>query len=205
MSVMAGGIERVLGGFRCAGCGALGSLLCPVCRARVGTPEGDLPEVPNVDSLVCPWAYEGAARALILDLKVRGRRAAAGPLVDELVRAGPTVPPWGTTVTWVPGRRSDIRDRGFDHSELLARGVAARLGLRRAPLLVRLVDTPDQTGLSALARRRNLSGAFAARPLGGRIIVVDDVVTTGTTASTCARALKRRGAAEVTLLAPCRA
>ena len=101
------------------------------------------------------------------------------------------------------------RERGFNQSELLAEalGRRARIGVAAAAL-VRRQDTRSQTGLSAAARRANVKGAFAVRrraSIAGRVVVlVDDVLTTGATASACAQALRAAGAREVRLLTAAR-
>jgi predicted amidophosphoribosyltransferase len=111
----------------------------------------------------------------------------------------------GDVLTWVPGRARDIRDRGFDHAEILARTVASALRLPARRCLTRADARPDQAGLSAQERWRNLEGAFAAARRRGRLIVVDDLVTTGATAAACARALLAAGSGAVEVLAACSA
>lgn len=162
------------------------------------------PRVPWVHAAVAAWEYDDAARALVLALKLEGRRDAAAPLVHAMAATVARSGLVGELVTWVPGRPSDIRARGFDHAELLARLVAPTIGLRAGPLLFRRRSPPDQTELSAAQRRRNLVGAFEARPCSGRVIVVDDLITTGATARACAAALRAAGAELVELLAACR-
>jgi predicted amidophosphoribosyltransferase len=197
-------LESLVGPARCEGCGARRGALCPTCLLRVErVPSG--PAVPGVDRVVAPWAYGGAARELILALKLRGNRAAAGPLVDAVHEAVLRSGLAAAVVTWVPGRAADRRRRGFDHAELIARGLARRIGLPARPLLVRLASPPDQTSLGAAARRRNLVGAFGSKPCSGSIAVADDLVTTGATGASCARALRSAGADAVELVAPCRA
>ena len=197
-------LEGLVGPAKCEGCGARRGALCPACLLRIErAPAG--PAVPGVDRVLAPWAYGGVARELILALKLRGNRAAAGPLVDAVhdavLRSGLAA----GVVAWVPGRAADRRRRGFDHAELIARGLARRIGVPAAPLIVRLASPPDQTSLGAAARRRNLAGAFGARPCSGGIAVADDLVTTGATGAACARALRSAGADAVELVAPCRA
>jgi predicted amidophosphoribosyltransferase len=111
----------------------------------------------------------------------------------------------GSIVTWVPGRRRDVLDRGFDHAAVLARAVSLQLGLHRRNLLVRTRAPSDQTDLGRAERFANLEGAFRSRPVSGRVVLVDDLVTTGATAGACARALLDGGASSVEVLAACRA
>jgi predicted amidophosphoribosyltransferase len=196
--------EGLIGPASCEGCGARRGALCPPCLARVeAAGRGD--PIVGIDRALVPWAYGGVARELILSLKLRGSRAAAGPLVDALHRAVLAVGLSGDVVTWVPGRPAERRRRGFDHAELIGRGLARRLGLPAVPLVVRLADPPDQTSLGAVARRRNLAGAFGAGPCSGGVVLADDLVTTGATAAACAKALRAAGATGVELVAPCRA
>jgi ComF family protein len=197
-------VEGLIGPARCEGCGARRGALCVDCRARVAAPVAT-ESVPGVDRVITPWAYEGAARELILALKLRGNRAAAGPLIDAMRAAVLGQGLLGDTIVWVPGRRADRRRRGFDHAEVLGRGLARRLGLPARPLLVRVTNPPDQASLGAAARRRNLQGAFGATSCRAGIVVVDELVTTGSTGAACARALRAAGATGIELVAPCRA
>jgi predicted amidophosphoribosyltransferase len=162
--------------------------------------------VPDVDRVLAAWHYEGAARGLVLALKLRSARFAAAPLADGMSTAVGRYGLHARIATWVPGRPADIRRRGYDHAELLARAIAGRLGFRLEPLLRRVRAQPDQASLGAAARRHNLHGVFGATVEGaGPVVVIDDVVTTGATASACAGALRAAGAPLVEVLAACRA
>lgn len=179
--------------------------MCGSCSAAAAPAQGALPP-EGTDSALAAWRYEGAPRALILALKLRGCRSAAQPLVAAIAgicrRGGVTA----TSVTWVPARRSDARRRGFDHAEVLARGVAAALGLPAVAMLVRRGIQADQAGLGRHARIANLAGAFEApEPVTKPVLLVDDLVTTGATATACATALRSAGAPQVDLAAACRA
>lgn len=136
---------------------------------------------------------------------MRGRRDHAAPLVEGLVdllmRAGTSA----DVVTWPPCSPGDKRRRGFDHAELLARGVAGRVGLQALPLLWRVGRAADQAGLPGEVRRQNLRGAFEARATSGGVLLVDDVVTTGATLRACAEALRHGGADRVEAIAACSA
>jgi predicted amidophosphoribosyltransferase len=187
----------------CLGCRARGSALCPGCAVRLSRPVAR-GTVPGVERVIAACEYVGVARELVLALKLGSARAAAEPLVDAMLRAAVREGFRGRTVTWVPARRADRRVRGYDHAQLLALGVAGGLGLQPMRLLDRRRAVADQTGLNAAERLKNLRGAFRARSCSGPLVLVDDLITTGATASACARALSAAGAESVELLAACR-
>jgi ComF family protein len=197
-------VETLLGAAPCEGCGRRLGALCSECAARLGRP-AEVAPVPGVDRVLARWEYAGAARELILALKLRGARAAARPLVEamraQVLREGLL----GDVVTWVPGRARDRRRRGYDHAEVLGKGVARAIGLPGSALLRRTGEPVDQTRLTAAERRVNLQGAFVAEARAGGVVVVDDLITTGATATACAEALRAAGAATVEVLVPCRA
>ena len=198
------GVHAVVGEARCVGCRKRAGVLCRVCAGelRAADPR-DTP--PPVDRLLCALDYSGAARSLVLDLKLRGRRGAASPLavrmVDLVARSGTRA----RVITWVPGRPPEARRRGFDHGAVLARAVASRLGLPARPLLERLGGAADQTSLSATERWANLEGAFSARSASEPVLVVDDLITTGATLDACAQALVGAGCRAVEGLIACSA
>ena len=151
--------------------------------------------------------YHGSLRLLLHELKYRGRRRIADRLA-ELICADPAARPvLASCAVFVPvplhPRR--LAERGFNQSELLAAAIAKRAGVSlHTRALVRRKDTPPQTGLSAAQRRRNVAGAFAVRERPrvhqSRIMLVDDVLTTGATARACADALRAAGAACVDIV-----
>ena len=153
--------------------------------------------------MIAAWDYELGARSLILRLKARGLRDAAGPLgraiTEEVWRQGLAA----DLLTWVPARRPDVRARGFDHAELIARVVSRELGLPLLPMLGRTGDRADQASLGARERKANLTGAFVACRTSGRVAVVDDLMTTGATLSEVGRALRAAGARSVEGLVAC--
>ena len=159
--------------------------------------------VPRIDRLVVAWDYDGSARSLVLTLKVRGLRSPATELAAALAERIAIEGSAAGILTWVPGRGADIKRRGFDHAELIARALGANLGLPCLPLLRRAHDGVDQTSLGARDRKANLAGAFVARRSGPRIGVVDDLVTTGATMAEAGRALRVAGASYVEGLSAC--
>jgi predicted amidophosphoribosyltransferase len=186
----------------CAGCGNRGARLCAPCRRALSSP--DPPTPSGVDLALSALRYEGAARDLLLALKLRGDRPAAGPLIAALVSLAQRRGIRARVVTFVPGRPRDRRVRGFDHAEVLARGVARGLGLPCCALIARVAEPPDQASLDAAQRRSNLLGAFSPRRAWGEgALLVDDLLTTGATASACAGALRAGGASFVEAMTAC--
>lgn len=147
-------------------------------------------------------AYDGAGRELVARLKYRNARSTISwfaASMSALVDANGV-----DVVTWVPTTNDRRRRRGFDQAELLARAIARRLRRPCRQLLVRGVG-PPQTGRTLVERR---SGpALAARPQhtpGARVLLVDDVITTGTTITVAAHALRAAGIGHVSVVAAAR-
>ena len=147
--------------------------------------------------------FTGRARDVVLGLKYRNRRQVgrhlAGLVVNQIIEHGDHTKV--DLVTWAPTSAARRRERGFDQGELLARHIAAQLGVPARRLLDRRGATGPQTGRT---RRERLAGPlFRARPdvRGRRVLVVDDVVTTGATMTHAAHALDDAGASAVMLYA----
>ncbi|WP_299952246.1 ComF family protein [uncultured Modestobacter sp.] len=195
----------------CAGCAVPGALLCPACRARLARPRLAEPRrhPPGFPPTVAAGAYAGPVRPAVLAFKERGRAELAGPLGTALALAVvavltglPPAPPGrpgsAGPLVLVPSSAAAVRSRGRDHVRELAR--SAVVELRRAgvpavtlPVLGRAGRTRDSAGLDAAQRRANLAGRFRARPVvlppGSRLVLVDDVVSSGATLTEAARAL----------------
>ena len=153
------------------------------------------------DEAFCYGAYEGTLRKLIHLFKYGGIRRLARPLGALLGDALPRDRQFDV-VTAVPLHWRRRWQRGFNQSELLGKAIARTRGIPAVNVLRRRSATRAQAGLSNAQRRENVAGAFRARRRvnGLRILLVDDVMTTGATAGACARALKQAGARSVSLL-----
>ena len=205
----------------CRTCGApFGALTCTECTdaqhdgsAGRGTPRFPFSEARAAIS------YAGVGKDLITAYKDGGERRLDETLAALLVKAvrgnAPTMPGapafmrhpvadwsnWADTLVAIPARRAAIRKRGFDHLLQVASHAAAWLDLPLVPALRHAHETLDQRVLGSEQRTQNLRGSFAVTDpsalAGTRIVLVDDVLTTGATTSAAAHALLAGGAAEV--------
>jgi len=181
---------------------------CPHCALPYAAAQGPdhlceacLREEPPFSRVLAAGTYEATLRLAVQRFKYEGAvgldRPLAGLLAAVLEADGGFRP---DLLVPVPLHRSRLRERTYNQSLLLARALGRRWRLPAEPrLLLRLRPTVAQQGLKAAARRRNLHGAFAAsRSLNGeRVLLIDDVLTTGATARECSRVLREAGAGEV--------
>ncbi len=204
-----GFVDLVLGG-RCAGCTRPGVTLCGRCRRLLTglTPFRAWPD-PSPPGLAPPTAaapYAGELRNLILAHKEHARYALARPLGELLANAvmAALEPRRAAWVCPVPSPRATVRKRGHDPLGRITK--AAVRSLRRQGIDARTADAlrvvgrpDDQAGLSAERRTANLDGAFGLRSrwaetlIGQPVLLVDDVITTGSTLTEACRALETRG------------
>lgn len=198
--------EKILwiGRDRCRRCGdavGLGSGVvddCPSCRTHP-------PAFVKSSCAVARYA-EGPLRDLVLALKFNGKIHVArllGELIAQRVRATELATP-ETVVAPCPLTRQASFHRGFNQAEEIAQNVASILKLRFEPRLVtKIRATPPQATLTPEKRRMNLKGAFACQARvakkcrDARVLLIDDVITTGSTVSECARMLRDAGIGEV--------
>jgi ComF family protein len=186
-----------LGNAGCATCGmplaATEASTCAVCLAKP-------PRIARTRSAV---AYNDLSRGLAIRLKY-GRKVAIARTMARYM--APLIEADGDVVLMpVPLHRIRLWSRGFNQSALVAREISRRLKLRSdAFALRRIRSTPPLKGMSPLQRRKAVAGAFQvadkAALQGRTVVLIDDVLTTGSTAEACARTLKRAGAARVELI-----
>ena len=153
-------------------------------------------------------SYASGWGRLVRALKFDGERAVARLLCARLAAYLTDEEPFGTidVVTYVPMSRSDRRKRGFNQAHLLAQGIGRRIGIPARRLLLKVRKTPPQAALPASERRENLRGAFHLIRSGrGKVLLIDDIFTTGSTVEACAHTLKSGGHKEVFVLTVARA
>lgn len=195
----------------CVACDApsrQGATFCAACEATLEPAEGRGGAAPFDE--VASGAYRGALAAAVRRFKYGGRPDLAGPLGARLAAAVRGAGLRGDLVVPVPLHPRKLRERGYNQAALLAGAVALAAGARvSARGLLRVRDTTAQASLSRRGRLDNLDGAFRARSPGAirgkRVLLVDDVATTGATLRACAEALLGAGAASVTAVVLARA
>ncbi|MFJ3881976.1 ComF family protein [Streptomyces sp. NPDC090077] len=201
----------------CAGCGAARVLLCGACRGALSgagagrvRPAARRAGPSGLPAVYAGARYEDAVRAVVLAHKERGALPLAGPLGTALAaavaRAGGGGAAGGAELVLVPvpSARRAVRARGHDPARRIALAASGRLrgcgaAARVAPVLRLRRAVADQAGLGARERWENLAGALEVLPgaavlaAGARIVLVDDVITTGATLAEAARALRAAG------------
>lgn len=171
-----------------------------VCGACIASP----PLFARARTVV---AYDDASKGMILAFKHADRTDAAPAFAAWMARAGAELVDAADLIAPVPLHRWRLWTRRYNQSALIAQALGRIAGRVVVPdLLARRRRTPTQGGLSRAGRRRNVEGAFAVRPAhrdglaGRRVLLIDDVMTTGATVGECTRVLLRAGAAAVDVL-----
>ena len=194
----------------CMGCDSRAGFprdwVCEDCRTQLAArwvgatqpPEGGL-----FRGAACAYHYGGPAGGMVRNLKYRGVWRLAEPMGRHMARAFEAIQPTGADcLVPVPMHRKRLRERGFNHAEALAREASKHLELPVLAALERVRNTRQQARLPDAERLTNMDGAFALKTevAGRRVVLVDDVCTTGATANACAAALLKGGAEAVYLL-----
>ena len=205
----------------CAGCGQERGYLCDECESairRLEPPQCSVCSAPNRSSLcawcksanqpfngiTAPYRWTGVVQELVYSLKYRNVRGSA-PRLAELMSAHLAEKSiTADMVAPVPLHPSRERERGYNQSELLAQGISKSTGIPIANgVLARTRNTPPQVSMSTPEeRRKNVVGAFecVGDVAGKRVLLVDDVVTTGATVAECSAQLRNAGAVSVWVL-----
>ncbi len=177
--------------------------LCRECRIEAKQYDGRKRKPQFLDSFAAVWYYEGNVRSSLLRFKFKNARSYAQGYGRLMAMALQREHPEGfDLLTWIPVSPLRRFRRGYDQAKLLAKAVGRELGLKPVPLLKKVRHNPSQSGIrDAACRRANVQGVYRLNgkaEIGGkRILLIDDILTTGATAGEAARVLLTAGAAEV--------
>lgn len=177
--------------------------MCPACEASLPWTDeaGGLRELSGGLACAAPLWYAGPVREAVRRFKFHGGVSAAGPLGELIAQAAAERFSGGfDAVTWVPVSAKRLRRRGYDQSRLLAESACGLWGVKPERLLRKVRDNPAQSGLETAEERwRNTRDVYEAvgSPGGKRILLIDDVCSTGSTLVSAAGALRAAGAAGV--------
>ncbi|MCC8181517.1 MAG: ComF family protein [Clostridiales bacterium] len=181
--------------------------VCASCERRLPRTDGTtaLRSGDYFTFCLSPLFYQGIVRESIRRYKFSGRsyyHRVYGVFLRDCLEQNLSSPP--DVVTWAPLSARRKHSRGYDQARLLAEEAGKYYGLRPVPLLKKVKHTPAQSSLGRTARGENVRNVYRIRrnaPVAGRrILLVDDVITTGSTLSECSRVLLEAGAAEVVCL-----
>lgn len=181
--------------------------LCESCRAEISGFSKSKRSIPFLESWTALWYYEGNVRASLLRYKFSNRRSYAqayGRFLAAKLRQ--EYPEGFDILTWVPISGTRKFTRGYDQVQLLAEATGRELSMEVTPILKKIRHNPPQSSISGQAERRaNVLGVYKAiqpeRFRDKRILLLDDIITTGATVSEAARVLLTAGAKEITCAA----
>lgn len=179
-------------------------LICAKCLRELPRAQGAerIQKFRHLDLCFSPFYYEDHVRRSLLRYKFGGMSVYAPKYAELMAECLRVFDRTYDVITWVPLGRKRLKKRGYDQARLLAEALSARLGSPCEQLLIKIADNPPQSGTgSPEKRRKNVSGVYraidSARIRDRRVLLVDDIVTTGATLSECAGVLKAAGAKNV--------
>lgn len=194
---------------KCAFCHRLTqnqAAVCPRCLEKLPyTKNAARQDFPNLIGCYAPLFYVDTVRQSLLRYKFGGLRMYAPVYGEFLAKCIDENRISCDSITWVPLSKARLRSRGYDQARLLAEDLAKRLSVPCEPVLRKIRNNPRQSSAGgAENRRRNVKGVYALTPqasvYGKRILLIDDIVTTGATLSECAGVMRSSGAAGVVAL-----
>ncbi len=199
---------------RCAFCGKLvkmGEGMCRNCAKKLPyTGENNAEQhFANISCCISPLYYEGMVRDALLRYKFGGAASYSRTFGKIMAKCIDEMHFSCDIITWIPLSRARLRKRGYNQARLLAECVAKELSLPSAETIVKLRNNPAQSGINDYKQRqKNVSGIYEplapSTAAGKRILLVDDIVTTGATLSEAASVLRKAGAADVAALTAAR-
>nr|WP_246541213.1 phosphoribosyltransferase family protein [Peptoniphilus ovalis] len=187
---------------------------CPICKTSVSrsglcenceeliikNPPFNYDFLEDVDDIIIAANYFGVMRKLLLDFKFKNKMECADIIADLMAEALFYKGGFSGVMTFVPMHREKLKTRGFNHAEILAKKIAEKIDIEFVEVFKKTRATKDQHGLHKEERGKNLKDSFEVINYRDEIIIVDDIITTGSTISELARASKNAGIKKVTAL-----
>ncbi|UHR03499.1 ComF family protein [Peptoniphilus sp. GNH] len=181
--------------------------LCPICQKHLVKAKiiKDL-HLEYLDKIFVAYKYQGVIRDMILDFKFRDKTylyKGLGDLVADIIRENQLTD--YDYICPIPMKGKDLRARGYNQAYEMGKRAEALTNIDCIELLYKVKDTKRQVDLGYIERRKNLKEAFECRCdlSKKKVIILDDILTSGATADEAARALKEKGAEDVAFVAPC--
>ena len=174
--------------------------LCEDCLDLINKDPRYYYDIAGLDDLLVSSTYSGIMRKLIIDFKFKGKLSYGDIISEIMIEKLLKNNLEGEVITFVPMYKSRERERGYNQSKILAENIAKKLDLKCQEVFQKLKDTKFQVGLKKNQREINLKDAFEVTKVPEKIIIVDDVITTGTTISELVKAAKKSGIKKVTAL-----
>lgn len=187
---------------------------CPICKTSVShgglcenceeliikNPPFNYDFLEDVEDIIIAANYFGVMRKLLLDFKFNNKMECADIIADLMAEAILYKSGFSGAMTFVPMHRDKLKTRGFNHAEILAKKIAEKIDIEFVEVFKKTRATKDQHGLHKDERSENLKDSFEVINYRDEIIIVDDIITTGSTISELARASKNVGIKKVTAL-----
>lgn len=174
--------------------------LCEDCLDLIKKNPNYYYDIDGLDDLLVSSTYSGIMRKLIIDFKFKGKLSYGEIISEIMIEKLLKNNLEEEVITFVPMYKSRERERGYNQSKILAENIAKKLDLRCIDVFSKIKDTKFQVGLKKDQRQINLKDAFKVTKVPEKIIIVDDVITTGTTISELVKIAKKSGIKKVTAL-----
>lgn len=174
--------------------------LCEDCLDLIKKNPNYYYDIDGLDDLLVSSTYSGIMRKLIIDFKFKGKLSYGEIISEIMIEKLLQNNLEEEVITFVPMYKSRERERGYNQSKILAENIAKKLDLRCIDVFSKIKDTKFQVGLKKNQREINLKDAFKVTKVPEKIIIVDDVITTGTTISELVKIAKKSGIKKVTAL-----
>ncbi len=201
ISTILNSILRILFPDRCASCTKVGELFCLDCRTRLQPYPGPMQRIPAMlDDVYIGYVFDGPLRDAVHAMKYHRRRRMVEPLGNLLTEALDASGLIADALLPIPMHKARLAERGFNQAAELAAQLGTLCGMPVLHSMQRIRATEQQAHLNSVQRVSNVQGAFlwdSQQPPPARILLVDDVLTTGSTMNACAEALRRAGAEHV--------